>query len=134
MNEVVEVATRARAAAARLAPLHRQAKDAALLAMADALIENVDRVLAANEQDVAAGREAGTSEALLDRLALTPARIQAMAEGLRHVATLPDPIGEVVRGSSLPNGLELRQVRVPLGVIGIVYEARPNVTADAAGL
>jgi len=102
--------------------------------MADALIENVERVLSANEQDVAAGREAGTSEALLDRLALTPARIQAMADGLRHVATLPDPVGEVVRGSSLPNGLELRQVRVPLGVIGIVYEARPNVTADAAGL
>ncbi len=134
MNEVIEVATRARAAAARLAPLHRQAKDAALLAMADALIESVDRVLSANEQDVAAGREAGTSEALLDRLALTPARIEAMADGLRHVATLPDPVGEVVRGSSLPNGLELRQVRVPLGVVGIVYEARPNVTADAAGL
>jgi glutamate-5-semialdehyde dehydrogenase len=134
MNEVIEVAIRARAAAARLAPLHRQAKDAALLAMADALIESVDRVLSANEQDVAAGREAGTSEALLDRLALTPARIEAMADGLRHVATLPDPVGEVVRGSSLPNGLELRQVRVPLGVVGIVYEARPNVTADAAGL
>ena len=134
MNEVIEVATRARTAAARLAPLPRKAKDAALLAMADALVEHADRVLAANAEDVTAGREAGTSEALLDRLALTPARIEAMAEGLRHVATLPDPVGEIVRGSSLPNGLELRQVRVPLGVIGIVYEARPNVTADAAGL
>jgi len=71
---------------------------------------------------------------MLDRLALNPSRIAAMADGLRHVATLPDPVGEVVRGSTLPNGLELRQVRVPLGVVGIVYEARPNVTADAAGL
>ena len=134
MNDVVAVATRARAAAARLAPLPRKAKDAALLAMADALVASTDAILSANAEDVTAGREAGTSEALLDRLALTPARIAAMADGLRHVATLPDPVGEVVRGSSLPNGLELRQVRVPLGVIGIVYEARPNVTADAAGL
>ena len=134
MNDVFAVATRARAAAARLAPLPRKAKDAALLAMADALVASTDAILSANAEDVTAGREAGTSEALLDRLALTPARIVAMADGLRHVATLPDPVGEVVRGSSLPNGLELRQVRVPLGVIGIVYEARPNVTADAAGL
>ena len=134
MNDVVAVATRARAAAARLAPLPRKAKDAALLAMADALVASTHAILSANAEDVTAGREAGTSEALLDRLALTPARIAAMADGLRHVATLPDPVGEVVRGSSLPNGLELRQVRVPLGVIGIVYEARPNVTADAAGL
>jgi glutamate-5-semialdehyde dehydrogenase len=134
MNDVVAVATRAQAAAAALAPLPRAAKDAALLAMADALVAATDEVLVANGEDVTAGRDAGTSEALLDRLTLTPARIEAMAEGLRHVATLPDPVGEVVRGSSLPNGLELRQVRVPLGVIGIVYEARPNVTADAAGL
>ena len=134
MSEVVAVAERARAAAAALAPLPRRDKDAALLAMADALVTHVDRILAANAEDVAAGREQGTSEALLDRLALTAARVEAMADGLRHVATLPDPVGEVVRGSSLPNGLELRQVRVPLGVVGIVYEARPNVTADAAGL
>ena len=134
MNDVLAVATRAKTAAAALAPLPRAAKDGALLAMADALVAATDEVLAANAQDVAAGRDAGTSEALLDRLALTPARIEAMADGLRHVATLPDPVGEVVRGSSMPNGLELRQVRVPLGVIGIVYEARPNVTADAAGL
>ncbi len=134
MNDVVAVATRARAAAAGLARLPRKAKDAALLAMADALIAATDQILTANAEDVTAGREAGTTESLLDRLALTPARVEAMADGLRHVATLPDPVGEVVRGSSLPNGLELRQVRVPLGVIGIVYEARPNVTADAAGL
>ena len=134
MSEVVEVAKRARVAAAALAPLPRKDKDAALLAMADALVARAQEVLAANAEDVAAGREGGTSEAMLDRLALTDARIAAMADGLRHVATLPDPVGEVVRGSSLPNGLELRQVRVPLGVVGIVYEARPNVTADAAGL
>ncbi len=134
MSEVVEVAKRARIAAARLAPLPRKDKDAALRAMADALVARAKEVLAANAEDVAAGREGGTSEAMLDRLALTTARIEAMADGLRHVATLPDPVGEVVRGSSLPNGLELRQVRVPLGVVGIVYEARPNVTADAAGL
>jgi len=134
MSEVLEVARQARTAAAALAPLQRSAKDAALRAMADALVSRVDEVLAANAQDVQAGREAGTPESLLDRLVLTPARVEAMADGLRHVATLPDPVGEVVRGSTLPNGLELRQVRVPLGVVGIVYEARPNVTADAAGL
>lgn len=134
MSEVLEVARRARTAAAGLAPLPRKDKDAALHAMADALLEHVDRVLAANAEDVTAGRASGTSEALLDRLSLTRERVEAMADGLRHVATLPDPVGEVVRGSSLPNGLELRQVRVPLGVVGIVYEARPNVTVDAAGL
>ena len=134
MSEVLDAARRAKTAAAALAPLPRATKDAALLAMADALVADQARILAANSQDVDRGRAEGTSEAMLDRLALTPARIAAMADGLRHVATLPDPVGEVVRGSSLPNGLELRQVRVPLGVVGIVYEARPNVTADAAGL
>ena len=134
MSQVTEVATRARAAAAALAPLPRSTKDAALHAMADALVARSEEILAGNSEDVDAGREAGVSEALLDRLTLTAERIAAMADGLRHVATLPDPVGEVVRGSSLPNGLQLRQVRVPLGVVGIVYEARPNVTADAAGL
>jgi glutamate-5-semialdehyde dehydrogenase len=134
MSEVLDAARRAKVAAAALAPLTRATKDAALLAMADALVAETARILEANALDVAAGREAGTSEAMLDRLALTESRVAAMADGLRHVATLPDPVGEVVRGSSLPNGLELRQVRVPLGVVGIVYEARPNVTADAAGL
>jgi glutamate-5-semialdehyde dehydrogenase len=134
MSEVLDACRRARTAAAALAPLPRAAKDAALEAMADALERETDAILAANAEDVEAGRTGGTSEALLDRLALTPERIRAMADGLRHVATLPDPVGEVVRGSTLANGLELRQVRVPLGVVGIVYEARPNVTADAAGL
>ncbi len=134
MSEVLDTARRARTAAAALAPLSRGAKDAALHAMADALQARVEEVLAANALDVAAAREAGTAEGLVDRLTLTPERVAGMADGLRHVATLPDPVGEVVRGSFLPNGLELRQVRVPFGVVGIVYEARPNVTADAAGL
>ena len=134
MSEVLEVARRARVAAALLAPVTTRVKDAALRAMADALEADSEALLAANAEDVEAGRAAGTSAALLDRLRLDAARITAMAEGLRHVATLPDPVGEVVRGSRLPNGLELRQVRVPLGVVGIIYEARPNVTADAAGL
>ena len=134
MSDVLDAARRAKVAAAQLAPLPRRTKDAALLAMADALVAQCARILTANDEDVTAGRAAGTSEALLDRLTLTEQRVTAMADGLRHVATLPDPVGEVVRGSTLPNGLELRQVRVPLGVVGIVYEARPNVTADAAGL
>ncbi len=134
MSDVLDTARRAKTAAAALAPLTRGAKDAALLAMADALEARSEEVLAANAVDVQAAREAGTAEGLVDRLALTADRVTAMADGLRHVATLPDPVGEVVRGSSLPNGLELRQVRVPFGVVGIVYEARPNVTADAAGL
>jgi glutamate-5-semialdehyde dehydrogenase len=117
-----------------MAPLPRKVKDAALRSMADALVAETSRILEANGRDVAAAREAGTAEGLIDRLSLTEARIEAMADGLRHVATLPDPVGEVVRGTSLSNGLELRQVRVPLGVVGNVYEARPNVTADAAGL
>ncbi len=134
MSDVVDAARRAKVAAALLAPLPRRTKDAALLAMADALVANSAMIIQANAEDLAAGRAAGTTEALLDRLALTEQRVTAMADGLRHVATLPDPVGEVVRGSTLPNGLELRQVRVPLGVVGIVYEARPNVTADATGL
>ncbi|MDT7545756.1 MAG: glutamate-5-semialdehyde dehydrogenase [Actinomycetota bacterium] len=134
VDDVRAVAERARTAAAGLAPLPRKTKDAALLAMADALEAATEQILKANAEDVAAGRDSGTTEAMLDRLSLDAKRITAMADGLRHVATLPDPVGEVVRGSRLPNGLELRQVRVPLGVVGIVYEARPNVTADAAGL
>ncbi len=134
MSQVLAVARRAKTAAAALAPLPGGVKDAALRAMAQALEAGVDEVLAANALDLDAARAAGTGDAQLDRLALTPARVTAMADGLRHVATLPDPVGEVVRGSTLPNGLELRQVRVPLGVVGIVYEARPNVTADAAAL
>jgi glutamate-5-semialdehyde dehydrogenase len=131
---VVEQARRAKVAASELAVAPRTAKDAALTAMADALVARAGEVLAANEADVVAGRAAGMTDALVDRLTLTEARVHAMAAGLRQVAGLPDPVGTVERGYTLPNGLELRQIRVPLGVVGIVYEARPNVTADAAGL
>jgi glutamate-5-semialdehyde dehydrogenase len=102
--------------------------------MADALVERADEVLAANADDVAAAEAGGTPAAIVDRLRLDTARIAGVAEALRELVALPDPVGDVVRGSRLPNGLELRQVRVPLGVVGIVYEARPNVTVDAAGL
>ncbi|SDJ06143.1 glutamate-5-semialdehyde dehydrogenase [Frankineae bacterium MT45] len=132
--EVRAVAARAKDAAAELAPLGRAAKDVALHAMADALDAAADDVLAANELDVAAGRESGLSESLIDRLALNRERIAAMSAGLRDVANLPDPVGEVLRGYSQPNGLELTQVRVPFGVLAMIYEARPNVTVDAAAL
>ncbi|MGZ4429743.1 MAG: glutamate-5-semialdehyde dehydrogenase [Nocardioidaceae bacterium] len=128
------VAQRARGAATELALATRATKDAALEAMAAALVGATDEVLAANARDVAAATEAGTPAAIVDRLRLDRPRVAAMADGLRDVAGLPDPVGEVVRGSTLANGLELRQVRVPFGVVGIIYEARPNVTADAAGL
>jgi glutamate-5-semialdehyde dehydrogenase len=131
---VTEQARRARTASTVLATAPRKVKDEALRAMAEALVAGTREIIAANEEDLAAGRAAGMSTALLDRLALSEARVAGMAAGLRQVAGLPDPVGEVVRGSTLPNGLELRQLRVPMGVVGIVYEARPNVTADAAGL
>ncbi len=131
---VLDAARRGRVAATDLAVRSREDKDAALLAMADALVAASDAVLAANASDVARAQEAGTPEAIIDRLRLDHGRVEAMAQGLRDVAGLPDPVGEVVRGSTLTNGLELRQVRVPFGVVGIIYEARPNVTADGAGL
>jgi glutamate-5-semialdehyde dehydrogenase len=133
-DEVLDVARRARTATMQLASMTRAAKDAALLAMADALVANSATVIAANREDLERGREGGLSEAILDRLALDEERIGAMADGLRQVAALPDPVGEVLRGSTLPNGLQLKQIRVPMGVVGIIYEARPNVTVDAAGL
>ena len=134
---VAQVATAARAArvaSRRLALLTRADKDAALKALADALDAATDRIVAANAEDLERGRASGMTQGLLDRLALDPARVAAVARALRAVAALPDPVGEVVRGSTLANGLQLRQVRVPMGVVGMVYEARPNVTVDAAGL
>jgi glutamate-5-semialdehyde dehydrogenase len=117
-----------------LAVLTRSQKDAALHAMADALAAATDAVLAANAEDVDAAREAGTTESLVDRLCLNASRVDGMVSGLRSLAGLPDPVGDVVRGWTNANGVRVRQVRVPLGVVGIIYEARPNVTADAAGI
>ncbi|MFI5839809.1 glutamate-5-semialdehyde dehydrogenase [Catenuloplanes sp. NPDC051500] len=134
MSSVIEQAGRARGAASALATASRKSKDAALVAMAGALVARAGEIVEANAADVAAGRAAGLSDAIIDRLALDPERVAAMADGLRQMAGLPDPVGEVVRGSTLPNGLELRQIRVPFGVVGIIYEGRPNVTADAAGI
>jgi len=131
---VLETARRAKIASRTLATATRATKDAALGALADALVANADEIVAANEIDLDRGRSNGTSPGLLDRLALTPERIGAIADALRELAALPDPVGEVVRGSTLPNGLRLRQERVPMGVVGMIYEARPNVTVDAAGL
>ncbi|MCW2827186.1 MAG: glutamate-5-semialdehyde dehydrogenase [Marmoricola sp.] len=128
------VAVRARAASTELALATRATKDAALEAMADALLADVGPILAANVADVDAAAASGTPDHLIDRLRLDESRLAAMAQGLRDVAALPDPVGEVLRGSTLANGLQLRQVRVPFGVVGIIYEARPNVTADAAGI
>jgi glutamate-5-semialdehyde dehydrogenase len=133
-DAVLDTACRARAAAVDLAAASRADKDAALRAMAAALEEAVPEILAANAGDVERARASGTSDAIVDRLRLDDGRVRGMADGLREVAGLNDPVGEVVRGYTLPNGLELRQVRVPFGVVGIIYEARPNVTADAAGL
>ena len=133
-QEVRAVATRARAAAVDVAPLSRADKDAALHAMADALLAAEADVLAANARDVEAGRANGLDDGLIDRLSLNPERLGGMAQGLRDVAALPDPVGEVLRGYTQPNGLEIRQVRVPFGVVAMIYEARPNVTVDAAGL
>ncbi|MFG2170957.1 glutamate-5-semialdehyde dehydrogenase [Streptomyces niveus] len=134
LTPVTRTAYRARSAAADLAPLPRSVKDDALLAIADALEVRTQEIIKANGEDVERAREAGTSEAIIDRLTLTPERVRAIAADVRDVAALPDPVGEVVRGSTLPNGIDLRQVRVPLGVVGIIYEARPNVTVDAAAL
>jgi glutamate-5-semialdehyde dehydrogenase len=128
------VAERARTAARALALATRAAKDTALLAMAGDLDAATEPVLAANAEDVARAEAAGTPANIVDRLRLTPERVSGMAQGLRDVAGLPDPVGEVVRGGVLANGLELRQVRVPFGVVGMIYEARPNVTVDAAGI
>jgi glutamate-5-semialdehyde dehydrogenase len=133
-QEVHDAARRARVAARVLASLPAAAKDRALYAAADAIVADVDQILAANAEDLNAARAAGTPTAMIDRLALDPKRIDGIAAGLRQVAGLRDPVGEVLSGYTLPNGLALRQQRVPLGVIGMVYEGRPNVTVDAFGL
>ena len=131
---IAETCTAAKRASRELATLGSDVKDAALHAIADALIGSSETILEANARDLEAGERNGLSDALLDRLALDEQRIAEMAAGVRTIASLPDPVGEVIDGSTLPNGLQLRRVRVPLGVIAVVYEARPNVTIDAAAL
>ncbi|MCC9177409.1 glutamate-5-semialdehyde dehydrogenase [Arthrobacter sp. zg-Y750] len=132
--QVHAVADRSRAAARRLARANRAWKDRALLRIADNVRAGREVILAANARDLAAGRENGTSAAMLDRLALTAERIASLAAALENLAGLPDPVGSVARGQTLPNGLRLRQVHVPMGVVAAIYEARPNVTLDIAGL
>src|SRR4051812_38734248 len=133
-QSVTELCLAARAAARELATLDSATKDRALLAVADALVRRTGDILEANARDLEAGREGGLSAALMDRLALDAARIAAMARGVRDIVALPDPVGEVIEGRRFANGLEMRKVRVPLGVVAVVYEARPNVTIDAAAL
>jgi len=131
---VKEQAEKAKTAALRLSSATRATKDAALIAMADSLAKSETAILEANQRDVASAEANGTSVALIDRLRLTPDRIAGMVEGLRELAALPDPVGDVVRGWTNTNGVQVRQIRVPFGVVGIIYEARPNVTADAGGI
>src|SRR6478672_5189050 len=128
------IADRSRVASRRMARANRAWKDRGLRAVGAASLEHKDRILTANAKSVAAGRANGTSAALLDRLTLTGARVQALAAALENLANLPDPVGNVVRGQTLPNGLRLRQINVPMGVVAAIYEARPNVTVDIAGL
>ena len=131
---VARTARAARAAQRSVAGARREVKDAGLCAMADHLVEAAPRILAANGADLERARAAGMRAGLVDRLALTPERIGAIADSLREIAGLPDPVGEIVDGRTLPNGLRVRRVRVPLGVVGMIYEARPNVTVDVAAL
>ena len=133
-QSVSDLCRTARTAARTLAATDSATREGALHAIADALIARTDEIIAANARDMDAGREAGLSDALLDRLLLTPERVAGIADGARQVAVLPDPVGELIDGRRLANGLELKKVRVPLGVVAIVYEARPNVTIDAAVL
>jgi len=133
-RSVTDVCLAAKAAARPLAATGSAVKDAALLAIADALEARTPEILEANARDLEAGREARLSPALMDRLALDGSRVAAMAAGVRTIVALPDPVGEVIDGFRLPNGLDVRKVRVPLGVVAVVYEARPNVTIDAAAL
>ena len=134
MTDLTMQGDAARRAARFLMTASTDEKNRALFEMAKGLLAEWEQILAANEQDLAAAREAGMGEALLDRLALNRERIEGMAQGVEQVAALPDPVGEIVEGSVRPNGLQVQKVRVPLGVIGMIYEARPNVTSDAAAL
>jgi glutamate-5-semialdehyde dehydrogenase len=134
LTSVTEVCARARAASRILARTDTATKNAALMAIAAALRERCGEILGANERDLLAGREADIGDALLDRLRLDERRVEGIAQSVEAIVSLPDPVGEVIDGHRLPNGLDVRKVRVPLGVIAVVYEARPNVTIDAGAL
>ena len=133
-DEAIQLGRRAKAAARKLAPISSAEKNRALHLMADRLEARSEFLLAENKKDLDAAKAAGSSSALLDRIALDPGRVRAMAKGLRDVAALPDPVREITRMWRRPNGLQVGRMRIPLGVIGIIYEARPNVTSDAAAL
>ncbi|MBQ7233772.1 MAG: glutamate-5-semialdehyde dehydrogenase, partial [Kiritimatiellae bacterium] len=133
-DTILEMATKARTAAAGLAKKTTDEKNAALLAIADSLEKNRAAIVAANDIDLAHAKEAGISPSMLDRLTLTPARFDAMVAGVRHVATLPDPVGETIWTRERPSGIKIRKVRVPFGVIAVVFESRPNVFIDTAAL
>lgn len=134
MESVLDMAKKAKQASFKLATLPTEVKDKALLAMAGALVRKTEVILEANQKDLEAAKKKQISSAMMDRLMLNEVRVEGMAEDLREVADLRDPVGEVVKGWRRPNGLLINQVRTPIGVIGMIYEARPNVTADAAGL
>ncbi len=131
---MADIGRRARTAARPLAVATTSAKNAALIAMADAILRNEQAILDANAVDMSNGEEAGLSGSFMDRLKLTPSRIKAMADGIREIAALKDPVGDVIAAWDRPNGLHIERVRTPLGVIGVIYESRPNVTADAGAL
>lgn len=133
-EEAIQLGKQAKAAARRLAPLSSEEKNRALSLMADQIEAQEPFLIAENNKDLDAARNAGISNAVLDRIALNSNRVQAMAKGLREVAALPDPVHEIVKMWRRPNGLQVGKMRIPLGVIGLIYEARPNVTADAAAL
>lgn len=134
IEEITKIGERARAASRSLATLSTNVKNAALLGMADALEKSEGKIFEANAADIAAGEKSGLTGAILDRLRLDAKRVRDMADGLRQIAALPDPVGEVVEMKRRPNGLKVGRMRVPIGVVGIIYESRPNVTADAAAL
>ena len=133
-EQILDFGRRARAAARLLSQLPSKQKNTALLAMADEIVARTAPILAANEQDLAQARAHGLSAAMIDRLTLNKQRVEAMASGIREVAALPDPVGEVIREWTSPNDLRISKMRVPIGVVGIIYESRPNVTSDAAVL
>ncbi len=133
-SEVEKIAIRAKKASRSLVSVSSGLKDKALMSMSRALLDRADEILAANEKDMVAAREKGTSESLLDRLSLDEKRVAGMSDALNELIALQDPIGQITDGWKIPNGLLIKQVRVPLGVVGVIYEARPNVTVDATGI